>query len=251
MNFVWFYSIFSVIVISLISFVGIITILINQKTLKNFLIYFISFSAGALLGDVFIHLLPEVVKEFSNQISLIFILVLVGIFASFILEKIICWRHCHLPITKNHVHNFAWMNLWGDFFHNFLDGLTVAASYLVNIPTGIATTIAVIFHEIPQEIGDFGVLLHGGFSVKKALVFNFLTALSAILGALIGLTLASRVKDITLFLVPFAAGNFIYIAGSDLIPELHKETAIKKGFLQILSFIIGVLVMYSLLFIGE
>jgi zinc and cadmium transporter len=137
------------------------------------------------------------------------------------------------------------------FFHNFLDGLTIAASYLVNLATGIATTLAVIFHEIPQEIGDFGVLLHGGFSVKKALFYNFLTALSAILGAFIGLTLANRVEHITLFLVPFAAGNFIYIAGSDLIPELHKETAIKKGLLQILSFIIGVLVMYSLLFIGE
>lgn len=251
MNNIWIYSIISVFIISFLSFSGALSLSLKKEKLKSFLIYFVSFSAGALLGDVFIHLLPELVEEYSNQISLIFILVLAGIFTSFILEKIICWRHCHLPITKNHVHNFAWMNLWGDFFHNFLDGLTVAASYLVNIPTGIATTIAVIFHEIPQEIGDFGVLLHGGFSVTKALVFNFLTALSAVLGALIGLTLASRVEHITLFLAPFAAGNFIYIAGSDLIPELHKETAIKKGLLQILSFIIGVLVMYSLLFIGE
>lgn len=251
MNNIWIYSIISVLIISFLSFSGALSLSLKKEKLKSILIYFVSFSAGALFGDVFIHLLPEVVKEFSNQISLIFILVLAGIFASFILEKIICWRHCHLPITKNHVHNFAWMNLWGDFFHNFLDGLTVAASYLVSIPTGIATTIAVVFHEIPQEIGDFGVLLHGGFSVTKALVFNFLTALSAVLGALIGLTLASRVEHITLFLAPFAAGNFIYIAGSDLIPELHKETAIKKGLLQILSFIIGILVMRSLLFIGE
>jgi zinc and cadmium transporter len=248
---IWLYSLISVIIISLISFSGALTLSIKKEKLKQLLIYFVSFSAGALFGDVFIHLLPEIVKEYNHQVTLIFLLVLLGIFFSFILEKIICWRHCHLPITKSHIHNFAWMNLWGDFFHNFLDGLTIVASYLVSLPVGIATTLAVIFHEIPQEIGDFGVLLHGGFSVFKALFYNFLTALSAVLGALVGLTLASKIDHVTLFLAPFAAGNFIYIAGSDLIPELHKETAIKKGIFQILSFIIGVLIMYSLLFIDK
>ncbi|MGB9883280.1 MAG: ZIP family metal transporter [Microgenomates group bacterium] len=248
---IWIYSLAAVFLVSLISFSGALTLVIKKEKLKDILIYFVSFSAGALLGDVFIHILPEVIKEYNQQVSLIFILVLTGIFTSFILEKIICWRHCHLPITKNHVHNFAWMNLWGDFFHNFLDGLTIAVSFLVNIPTGIATTLAVIFHEIPQEIGDLGVLLHGGFKVSKALFLNFLTALSAVLGVIIGLALANKVEHITLFLAPFAAGNFIYIASSDLIPELHKETAIKKGFIQMLSFTLGVLVMYALLFIGE
>jgi Predicted divalent heavy-metal cations transporter len=244
---IWLYSIVSVFLVSLISFSGALTLAIKKEKLKDFLIYFVSFSAGALLGNVFIHLLPEVVEEYNHSISLIFIYVLVGILTSFILEKIICWRHCHLPITKNHTHNFAWMNLWGDFFHNIIDGLTIAASYLLNIPAGIATTLAVVFHEIPQEIGDFGVLLHGGFKIKKALFLNFLTALSAVIGAMISLLLNNRIEHLTLFLAPFATGNFIYIASSDLIPELHKETAIKKGVIQIVTFLLGVLVMYGLL----
>jgi len=247
---IWLYSIISVLIVSLISFSGALTLAIKKEKLKNLLIYFVSFSAGALLGDVFIHLLPEVVEEYSHSISLIFIYVLVGILTSFILEKIICWRHCHLPITKNHIHNFAWMNLWGDFFHNFIDGLTIAASYLLNTGAGIATTLAVAFHEIPQEIGDFGVLLHGGFKVKKALFLNFLTALSAFIGAIVSLLLNNKIEHLTLFLVPFAAGNFIYIASSDLIPELHKETEIKKGLIQTITFLLGVLVMYGLLIIG-
>jgi len=244
---IWLYSIISVLIVSLISFSGALTLAIKKEKLKNLLIYFVSFSAGALLGDVFIHLLPEVVEEYNHSISLIFIYVLVGILTSFILEKIICWRHCHLPITKNHIHNFAWMNLWGDFFHNFIDGLTIAASYLLNTGAGIATTLAVAFHEIPQEIGDFGVLLHGGFKVKKALFLNFLTALSAFIGAIVSLLLNNKIEHLTLFLVPFAAGNFIYIASSDLIPELHKETEIKKGLIQTITFLLGVLVMYGLL----
>lgn len=247
---IWLYSIISVLIVSLISFSGALTLAIKKEKLKDLLIYFVSFSAGALLGDVFIHLLPEVVEEYSHSISLIFIYVLVGILTSFILEKIICWRHCHLPITKNHIHNFAWMNLWGDFFHNFIDGLTIAASYLLNTGAGIATTLAVAFHEIPQEIGDFGVLLHGGFKVKKALFLNFLTALSAFIGAIVSLLLNNKIEHLTLFLVPFAAGNFIYIASSDLIPELHKETEIKKGLIQTITFLLGVLVMYGLLIIG-
>ena len=244
---IWFYSLLSVFIVSLISFSGALTLSIKKEKLKNFLIYFVSFSTGALLGDVFIHLLPEVIEEYNQSVSIIFIYVLVGILTSFILEKIICWRHCHLPITKNHIHNFAWMNLWGDFFHNFIDGLTIAASYLLNIQAGIATTLAVIFHEIPQEIGDLGVLLHGGFKIKKALFINFLTALSAVFGTIVGLFLNNKIEHLTLFLVPFAAGNFIYIASSDLIPELHKETKIKKGLIQIITFILGVGVMYGLL----
>jgi len=247
---IWLYSIISVFAVSLLSFSGLLTLSIKKEKLKNFLIYFVSFSAGALIGDVFIHLLPEIIEEYNNSVSLIFIYVLFGILTSFILEKIICWRHCHMPITKDHIHNFAWMNLWGDFFHNFIDGLTIAASFLLSIPAGVATTLAVIFHEIPQEIGDFGVLLHGGFKIKKALFINFLTALSALIGAIVGLLLNNRIEHLTLFLVPFAAGNFIYIASSDLIPELHKETKIKKGLIQIVTFLLGVGVMYGLLILG-
>jgi len=218
----------SVLIASLISFSGALTLSIKKEKLKKILIYFVSFSAVTLLGDVFIHLLPEVIEEYNESISLIFIYVLIGALTSFILEKIICWRHCHLTITKSHIHNFAWMNLWSDFFHNFIDGLTIAASYLLNIPARITTTLAVIFHEIPQKIGDFGILLHSGFKIKKALFLNFLTALSAVLSTLVGLFLNNRIENLNLFLAPFATGNFIYITPSNLIPELHKETKIKK-----------------------
>ena len=140
------------------------------------------------------------------------------------------------------------MNLFGDTIHNLLDGLVVGASYIVSIPVGIATTLAVIFHEIPQEIGDFGVLIHGGFTKKKALWFNFLTALTAILGTLIALGIGSALEGFIPLLISFAAGNFIYIAGSDLIPELHKnEPNPKESALQVASIALGVAIMLLVL----
>ena len=249
MNAVWFYALISVVGISLLSLVGVATLSIKIGKLKKILIYLISFSAGALIGDAFIHLLPEAVEEageFSIEISLYVIL---GILMSFVVEKFIHWRHCHLPITSGHKHPFAWMNLFGDSIHNFIDGLIIGASYLVSIPVGIATTIAVALHGIPQEIGDFGVLLYGGFSKKKALFLNFLTALTSILGALFALALSRYIPSLSSFIVPFAAGSFIYIAGSDLIPELHKECKVSKSLLELFIFILGIgMMMLMLLF---
>lgn len=246
---IWIYTLVSVFIISLISFIGILTFSLNPKKLKAILIYFLSFSAGALLGDAFIHLLPEIVKDrgFTLQISLS---LLSGILIFFVLEKIIHWQHCHMPITKEHAHPFAYMNLVGDGLHNLIDGLIIGASYLINIQVGIATTIAVILHEIPQEIGDFGVLLHGGFSKARAITLNFLTALLAVAGAIIALWLGSLSNSIIVILIPFAAGGFIYIAGSDLIPELHKETSTKISTLQLIAFILGILIMVFLLGLG-
>jgi zinc and cadmium transporter len=208
----------------------------------------ISFSAGALFGDAFIHLLPELIEQtgFSLTISLS---LLFGIIFSFIVEKVIHWRHCHHPTTHDHPHPFAMVNLFGDSVHNFIDGLIIAGSYLVSIPVGVATTLAVILHEIPQEIGDFGVMLHGGFSRNKALFLNFVTALTSILGAIIALLIGSAVDNLINFLIPFAAGTFIYIAGADLIPEMHKDFEVKKSLFQFAAFILGVLVMLLLLLI--
>jgi zinc and cadmium transporter len=245
MNEVWFYSILSVIVISLVSLIGVFALSIKVERLKKILILLLAFSAGALLGDAFIHLIPEIVNEAGFGLN-VALYVLSGILLFFVLEKVIHWQHCHMPITKGHVHTFAKMNLIGDSLHNFIDGLIIAASYMINIPTGIATTIAVIVHEIPQEIGDFGVLLHGGYTKGKALLLNFGTALIAILGAVVALWLGS-VEGIEVILTGIAAGGFIYIAGSDLIPELHKETAISKSLLQLLAFVLGILVMVALI----
>lgn len=246
---IWIYSLLSVTVVSLISLVGLFTFSIKENKLKNILIYSISFSAGALFGDVFIHLLPEIVKK-TGLTPLIATYILFGIIFSLFIEKIIHWRHCHMPVTKTHVHPFAYMNLFGDSIHNFIDGLIIGSSYLISIPVGVATTLAVVFHEIPQEIGDFGILIHAGINRKKALLYNFLTATTAILGTIIALLLSTKIEGVTNLLSAFAAGSFIYIAGSDLIPELHKETELKKSALQIFTFILGIAIMYGLLIVG-
>lgn len=245
---VWFYSLLSVVIVSLLSLVGILTFSMKVERLKKILIYMISFAAGALLGDVFIHLLPEVVNEHGFGIN-ISMYILSGIAVFFIGEKVIHWRHCHLPITSEHKHPFAIMNLFGDSVHNFVDGIIIGASYLVSIPVGLATTLAVIIHEIPQEIADFGVLLHGGFTKRKALFFNFLTALTSIVGVVLVLLLGQYVENITIFMIPFTAGGFIYIAGADLIPEMHKEVEISRSFFQFIAFISGAAVMVLLLFL--
>lgn len=241
----WFNALSSVGIVSLLSFAGIIPLSLKEDKLRKVLIYFISFSAGALFGDVFIHLLPEAV-EASGFTFDVAVYVISGIVVALIVEKVIHWRHCHLPITKTHVHSFAYMNLFGDAVHNFIDGLIIGASYIVDFTVGLATTIAVIFHEIPQEVGDFGVLLHGGFSKRKALFFNFITACTAFIGAIVALILNA---DFSFFLLPFAAGGFIYIAGSDLIPELHKECKLGSSLLQVFTFILGVSVIGLLLLI--
>jgi zinc and cadmium transporter len=247
----FWYAILSVLVVSLISFVGVFTLGIKVKKLRKFLIYVISFAAGALFGDAFIHLLPETVEKFGFglNISLYF---LGGIVVFFFLEKVIQWQHCHGHMLEDkHVHPFAYMNLVGDGMHNFLDGVIIAASYLVSVPVGVATTVAVVLHEIPQEIGDFGVLLHGGFTKGKALLLNFGSALVAVLGVVIVFLLEGGVENLELILVPIAAGGFVYIAGSDLIPELHKDSdSVWKNLLQLIAFVVGILVMVGLLLVG-
>ena len=245
---VWIYSLVSVLIVALISLFGILTLSIREKLLQKLLFISVSFSAGVLLGTAFIHLLPEVINQagFNLTISLY---LLSGVLLFFVLEKFIFWRHCHIPPSSHHLHPFAFTNLIGDGLHNFIDGMVIAGAYLLNIQAGFATTIAVIIHEIPQEIGDFGVLVHGGFDRKKALFFNFLTALTALLGAIIVLVLGIYVKNLTLFLIPFTAGGFIYIAGSDLIPELHKETRPKQSFVQFISLVLGILITLLLIVI--
>jgi len=205
----------------------------------------VSFAAGGLLGGAFLHLLPELVAEGHFGVMSSFY-ILVGILLFFILEKIIHWRHCHLCATKKHVHALGYMNLIGDAFHNFTDGILIAGSYMLSIPIGIATTIAVIMHEIPQEMGDFGVLLHSGMTVRKALLFNFLSALTAVFGAVIILGLGVNNEKLVQIIIPITIGGFIYIASSDLIPELHKDVKIKNSIVQLISLITGIGIMLLL-----
>ncbi|QQG39991.1 MAG: ZIP family metal transporter [Candidatus Aenigmatarchaeota archaeon] len=241
------YAIASVILVSAVSFVGVAALAISRKRLQRMLLYMVAFSAGALLGDVFFHLLPETVETvgFTSQVSLY---VLSGIAVFFVVEKVVLRTHASNAARskRESVHSFAVMNLLGDGIHNFIDGLIIGASYIVATPIGIATTLAVVLHEIPQEIGDFGVLMRGGFSRKKALLFNFITALTAVAGAGVALALNSYVGGLTDFLIPFAAGGFIYIAGADLIPELHKESGALQSLLQTAALMLGLFVMLLL-----
>jgi len=240
---IWLYSILSVIAVSLISLVGIITLAVKLEKLKKILIFFVSFSAGALLGGAFFHLLPEVVTEigFDRRVSF---LLIGGIILFFLLEKYVHWRHCHEPDCPEHPQHLATMNLVGDGIHNFLDGIIIAASYLISIPLGVSATLAIIFHEIPQEIGDFGVLLHSGLSKTKALLYNLLSASLALIGVLAGLFFGKTLENFTVYILPIAAAGFIYIALADLIPELHKEKKSRQLFVQLFSLILGLIIMY-------
>ncbi len=243
------YAFVSVLIVSAISLIGVVALWLNTAFLKKILLFLVSFSAGALFGDAFLHLLPEAITEhwFTLVVSLS---LLWGIVFWLVTEKVIRRNHCHMPITKTHVHPVATMNLVWDMVHNFIDGLIIGASYLVSIPLGIATTLAVVLHEIPQEIWDFGVLVHGWYSKKQALLMNFLTALTAIVGLIVAFVLYTHIQNIVVFLIPFAAGTFIYIAGSDLIPELHKENKISQSLPQIFFFLLGIGLMATLLFFG-
>lgn len=242
---IWFYTIISVAIVSLISLIGVFTLSFDQKKLYNFLIYFVSLSAGTLMGDAFIHLIPEAYK--NQNTSAVSVYILAGIIVFFILEKILHWRHCHEEPCEEHPHPFSYIILIGDAVHNFIDGMVIAASFLVSIPLGMATAMAVIFHEIPHEIGNFGSLVYGGFTRGRALAYNFLSSILAIAGAVLILVINITDGSLTKFLVPFAAGGFVYIAGTDLIPELHKHTDVKKGIWQLLTFLAGIGLMLGLL----
>ncbi|MCF6276726.1 MAG: ZIP family metal transporter [Candidatus Magasanikbacteria bacterium] len=249
MSEVWLYSILSVFIVSIVSLAGLFTLAIKMERLKKILSYFVSFSAGTLFGDAFIHLLPEAVESYGFGLD-ISLYLLSGVALWFLIEKIVHWHHCHNPTCSEGVDTFAVMNLFGDTIHNIIDGVIIGASYLVSIPLGIATTFAVFLHEIPQEISDFGVLVKGGFSKKKALFYNFLTALASFIGLIFALVMGSRVEGFMVFVIPFAAGAFIYIAGADLIPELHKEVRIKRSIMQFIFFVAGIGVMVALLKFG-
>lgn len=235
----WFYTILSVLLVSLLSLLGVFSLSFKKEMLNRVLFILVSFSAGSLLGETFLHLIPEMPTNNSNMLNILW-----GIIIFFVIEKIIHWRHCHIPTSQNHPHALGSMNLIGDGIHNFIDGAIIAGSFLISIPLGITTTIAVILHEIPQEIGDFGILLHAGYTRTKALFYNFFSAAFAILGALLILFFSNQSAALTLsltqILIPFTAGGFIYISTADLIPELKKEESLSKSFLQLIAIIAGI-----------
>lgn len=241
---IWIYTLLSLAIVSLVSFIGAITLTVGQDKLKGLLLYLVSFSAGALLGDVFLHLLPEMQKTNFGVREGAYILC--GIFIFFIFEKYIHWHHSHVE-HKEEIHAVVYLTITGDALHNFLDGLVVAGSYLISFPLGIATTLAVVFHEVPHELGNFAILVHGGWSAAKALWYNFISSFAAFFGGLLVLVFATNLQSAPTLLLALGASSFIYVALSDLIPEIQKETALLKSTLLLVCFVLGILAMAGLL----
>lgn len=240
------YALVSVAIISLISFVGAFTLVLRKDLLNRSVFILVSLAVGALLGDVFIHILPEMYGEGAGALPVSFGII-AGILIFFVLEKVLHWHHHTQDHVETHAHPVGRIVLLGDGVHNFIDGLVIAGSYLISIEVGIATTVAVVLHEIPQEIGNFGVLIHAGYEKTKALWYNFLSALAAIAGAVVALLLDETSEQFEIWLLPLTAGGFVYIALSDLVPELHKDTRLGQALIQILSITVGVLLMALLL----
>jgi zinc and cadmium transporter len=241
-EFIWIVA--ATITVSMISFVGAFTLVLSENKIKKVLLTLVGFAAGALIGGAFLHLIPESVeRSAAGELHNIFLTVVLGFVLFFVLEKLL-WRHCHEKACP--IHTFAYLNLFGDGVHNFIDGLIMAAAYITSIPLGLTTTMAIAAHEIPQELGDFGVLVYGGLRPRRALALNFVTALMAVAGGALGYYLLHLLETIMIFLLPLAAGGFLYIAASDLIPELHKETDKIRTVLSFISFLAGIALMWTI-----
>ncbi|MBZ9572020.1 ZIP family metal transporter [Patescibacteria group bacterium] len=236
----FFWIILSTFLISLIAFVGALALFLKERLLDKILLIFVAFSAGALIGGAFFHLIPEAIARAGiNQILNTFFYLIFGFCLFFVLEQFIGWHHHH---TREHpeIMPFSYLILISDAVHNFIDGLIIAASFVIGFPIGAVTALVVALHEIPQEIGDFGVLVYGGFKKGKALFLNFISGTTVVFGGIFGFLFAEKIGDKTIFLLPFAAGTFIYIACSDLIPEIKREVNIKNSLIHFFVFLAGI-----------
>lgn len=251
----WLYALGSVVAVSLVSLVGVFTLALSEKRLGRTLFLLVALSAGALFGDVLIHLLPEIFAESSDSPLSFSLAIIAGILLFFVLEKFFHWHHSHALDDKHdscahfHIKPLGRLNLVADGFHNFLDGLAIGVSFLAGPTIGLATTLAVILHEIPQEIGDFGILLHAGYTRRRALWLNLLSALLAVFGTVLALWLGAHSAVFSRWLLPLAAGGFLYLAGSDLVPELQRTTDLKKSLWQLGAMTLGVALMAGLTFL--
>ena len=235
----------SVLLTSLVSLVGIFSLMLNEEVLRRLLKTFVAFASGTLLAAAFLDLLPEATTYGNFTLSY----ALIGIMLFFVVEGVIRWHHCHEERCE--VHSFTYLNLIGDGVHNFIDGAIIAAAYLTSFDLGVVTTIAIIFHEVPQEIGDFGILVYGGFSRTKALLFNFLSALASFAGAATALMSSALVTGLVPALLGLAAGGFIYIATTDLMPELQKSEDIRDVLKSLSTLLMGIVVIWLVIVFFE
>lgn len=232
----------STFLITLCVWVAVLFMFLRKEALNSILVFLVSLSAGVLMGGAFLHLLPEAAEEMSAD--LLYKIFLISFVGFFLVEKLLHWRHCHRGNCE--IHTFGYMNLIGDSIHNFIDGLIIASTFMIDFNLGIATTLAVAVHEIPQEIGDYGVLIFAGLKNKTALLLNYAVAFTVVLGGIVGYFFFLNLSNILPYLLPVAGGGFVYIAASDLMPEIKKETNLKKSMISILVFISGIALMYLL-----
>jgi len=223
--------------ISLISLVGVLLLSVKEEWLTKALVSLVALAAGTLLGAAFLHLVPEAIEQVGDY-SGIFLYVLLGFIFFFILEQFLYWQYHHNMVQR--IQPFSYLILFSDGLHNFLDGLAIAASFMVSFPLGMATTLAVAVHEIPQELGDFGALVYGGLSRRQALTFNYLSGIMAIVGGIIGFFVFSHMQTSIAYLLLFAGGSFIYIAAADLIPIIKQEAGLRRSIMHFFIFLVGI-----------
>ena len=234
--FVW--MLLSVTVVSLLSLIGISLLALSHKTFHALVFVLVALAVGALFGDAFLHLLPEALADPRRSLSAS-LTVIGGILLFFMLENFLHWRHQHSD-EHEEIQPYGYLNLTADMAHNFIDGLLIGGSYLAGMKLGLASTLAVLLHEIPHEFSNFGILVKSGFSKERALFMNFLTALTAIGGGLAAWWAGSSVGGFLQVLLPLTAGSFIYIAGSDLVPQLHRDVKTVRALIQFVAILAGV-----------
>ena len=221
------YAVLAVSLVSVLSIGGIFALSIREHLLDKMLFFLMSFSAGTILGSAFFDLLPGALE--IVEVSLVFSYLALGFVFFFFMERSIYWYHGHghsHDKVAGSVKSYVYLNLVGDGVHNLIDGMVITTAFLLNFSLGLAATIAVIFHELPQEVGDFGILVFGGLSKKKALLFNFLTALTAFVGIYLAVFLI-EIEGFSGLLISMSAGGFIYLGASELLPEIKKEKEVQ------------------------
>ena len=220
---------------SAIAMIGSVTLILKPATLDRLLLPLVAFAAGSLIGGAFFHMIPAGLDAAGDALS-VGIAVVTGFTVFFILEQLLHWHHCHRAQSECR-QPLTYLVLIGDGLHNFLGGMAIAGTFLIDIRLGITSWLAAAAHEVPQELGDFGVLVHGGWSKKRALIFNVLSGLTFLLGGLLAYGLSFQM-DVS-WLIPFAAGNFLYIGASDLVPEVNKHKNFKANAVHLLAFVLG------------
>lgn len=231
--------------VSLLSFSGVLVAFFRSAVLSRFSVFFVALAAGALIGTAFLHLLPEAVEGGVERPF--FLLILGGFVLFFLVEKTLHWHHAHLATHERR--HLGVLSLVGDFLHNFIDGLIIAAAFLVDVRLGVTVTAAMALHEIPQEVSEFGVLLYAGFARARALFLNFFSATSVILGGAAGFFFAGAVEQVAPALIAFAVGSFLYLGASDFVPEIRKEEGFRKSFTTFLVFVGGIVLMWLFTFL--